>query len=76
MESVEGLKERELANKDITTCPECGGKDISFEYQNCLCHRTYEGNGVTCWTAPHCNSCGYEGIGNSSGGLWYKPNGW
>ena len=76
MKCVEGLKERELANEDKDTCPECGSKDISSEYQNCLCCRTYEGNGVTCWTAPHCNSCDYEGIGNSSGGLWYKPDGW
>ena len=77
MKRVENKKERE--NLDIENhprCPECGGKNTCLVYVNCLCCRTYEGSGRTCWEAPHCNSCSYTGAGNSDGGLWYMPDGW
>jgi len=58
------------------SCPECGSEDTELLNVNCHCCRTYEGNGRTCWTAPHCNSCDFTGAGNSSGGLWYLPDEW
>lgn len=60
------------SKQDITTCPNCGSKNISDKYVDCLCCRTYEGDGSTCWTAPYCNDCGFIGVGNSDGGLWFK----
>ena len=76
MKRVENNKKRETANKNLNKCPECGSENVESVYESCLCHRTYEGDGTTCWQAPHCNDCEYTGIGNSSGGLWYKPDGW
>jgi len=73
---VEGKPERKAANEIMDICPECGSWNVDEEYVNCLCHRTYEGNGITCWTAPKCYDCGYLGAGNSSGGLWYMPDEW
>ena len=57
---------------NVKSCPNCGCSDIDDVYVNCLCHRTYEGDGRTCWTAPKCKSCGFEGHGNSDGGAWFK----
>ncbi len=54
-------------------CPACGSKNIEYEYTDCLCHRTYEGSGRTCWTYPTCEDCGFTaggGGGNSAGGIW------
>jgi len=77
MKRVEGKTERKgLSLKNHPACPECGSEDTGGEYVNCRCHRTYEGDGVTCWSAPHCYKCGYIGAGNSNGGLWYMPDGW
>ena len=60
--------------ENTKVCPKCGSKDTDMSYYvNCRCCRTYEGNGKTCWTAPHCNSCGYTGWGNSNGGMWFAP---
>ena len=59
---------------DRTVCPKCGSNNIDEEYVNCLCCRTYEGNGRTCWTVPKCQDCGTTGWwGNSSGGAWADP---
>lgn len=73
---VEGKKRRLKANENLEKCPECKSKDVDETYVSCRCHRTYEGDGRTCWTAPKCNSCGYVGAGNSAGGVWYMPDGW
>ena len=54
-------------------CPKCGGIDIKYTYTSCLCCRTYEGNGETCWQYPTCRTCGYTGgpgAGNSEGTCW------
>ena len=54
-------------------CPKCGGIKIKYTYTNCLCSRTYEGNGVTCWQYPTCKTCGFTagpGAGNSAGTSW------
>lgn len=59
---------------DTSKCPICKSEDIDEEYISCLCHRTYEGSGRTCWTAPICNSCGFSGDGNSDGGMWASFN--
>jgi hypothetical protein len=55
------------------TCPKCESKNIQYKYANCKCCRTYEGNGVTCWTYPICQECGFTvgpGAANSNGGCW------
>ena len=59
--------------EDETKCPDCNGEKIAYKYADCLCHRTYEGNGRTCWTYPICLDCGYTagpGAANSTGGAW------
>lgn len=61
----EGMKEKLEKNKHKDTCPECGGKNIGSVHERCLC-------GGNCWTAPYCEDCGFTGIGNSTGGAWYK----
>lgn len=74
-ETFEQMQDRDYIptkEQDMTTCPKCNSKDISEEYVSCSCCRTYEGNGRTCWTAPHCNKCGFEGVGSSSGGAWFR----
>lgn len=60
---------------DQKPCPKCGSKNISHKYANCLCRRTYEGNGVTCWSYPICNDCGFTNgpaSANSEGETWEK----
>lgn len=60
---------------DQDPCPKCGSKDINYEYANCKCRRTYEGNGRTCWEYPVCNKCGFTNgpaSANSEGTSWEK----
>jgi hypothetical protein len=58
--------------EETPTCPECGSEDTELVPTGCLCRIP----GHSCWDAPHCNSCGLTGAGNSSGGLWFKPSYW
>lgn len=54
-------------------CPKCGGTNIKYTYTSCLCCRTHEGNGRTCWQYPTCKTCGHTGgpgAGNSEGTCW------
>lgn len=63
---------REIGDLSKTkACPECGSEDTGLIDTGCLC-----GNGHSCWSAPHCNACGFTGAGNSTGGLWIKPSAW
>ena len=57
--------------EDHSNCPECGSTNTRIEYRNCFCCRTYEGNGTTCWQAPVCRECGFEGYANSDGIYWF-----
>ena len=66
-----------LADKNMRDgqkpCPKCWGTDIEYTYADCLCHRTYEGNGRTCWQYPTCKTCGFTSgpaSANSAGTCW------
>jgi len=68
------LLKRDEALDDLEQCPDCGSEEVDEVYTNCLCCRTYEGNGRTCWTAPYCNNCKKRGYGDSDGGRWEAPD--
>ena len=53
-------------------CPMCKSEDVRLVDTGCMCRQV----GHSCWSAPHCNTCGYTGAGNSTGGVWIKPSAW
>lgn len=67
-------RSEEIGGLDTTkNCPKCSSDDTCEVGVGCMCRRS---DGHSCWSAPHCNKCGFTGAGNSSGGLWIKPSYW
>jgi len=46
-------------------CPKCDSSETEYISVDCLCHTVNQGR--TCWSAPHCKSCGFTGEGVQEG---------